>query len=157
MKLSRMVVISGLVLGVSAPVYVGPTGPVAEAAGTGELQLISTNAAGVKADRGVLGRFVASDDGSRVLFASNSTNLPSGGMAHVYLKNLTDGSILLVDSTSAGVPANGDPGLIALSSNGRFAAFTSEATNLSPLDSDTRQRLVCQRPVDRSNHLGQHE
>jgi len=74
-----------------------------------------------------------SDDGGVVAFHSASTNLVSGdvnGQGDIFVRVLTSNTTQLVSTTAGGQASNGDTQSPALSSNGRYVAFTSSATNL---------------------------
>ena len=84
-----------------------------------------------------------SDDGRIVSFTSAADNLSpltSAGGIHVYARELDEATTRVVDLTPARVPGNGSSqnGLgAALSGNGRFAAFYSDASNLIGAEIDT--------------------
>jgi Tol biopolymer transport system component len=120
------------------------TGVAVAAPGTGALELVSTNAAGQKADFGAFPLFDISSDGSRVAFRSSSTNLVAGvtdGRHRVYVKDLDTGVVVLASSAADGTPANGESTTFSISRNGRYVVFDSTATNLSNADNDTRRDL----------------
>jgi Tol biopolymer transport system component len=76
-----------------------------------------------------------SADGRAVAFATNATNLAGPG---VVVRERGLGITTLVSRDTQGASANSysfDP---AISDDGRFVAFASYATNLSPLDSDSQ-------------------
>ncbi len=79
-----------------------------------------------------------SDDGTRVVFASPSTNLDGGnpGTVDVFLRRRDIGQTQLISRNTAGTAADGDSGQATISANGGVVAFTSEATNLGGLDTD---------------------
>ncbi len=81
--------------------------------------------------------FALSADGTRVAFASADATLVAGdtnGLPDVFLRDLARQTTVRVDVAGDGSQAlGGNPTfapLVALSSDGRFAAFTSDATNL---------------------------
>jgi WD40-like Beta Propeller Repeat len=81
-----------------------------------------------------------SGDGSRVAFSSEATNLVAGdtnGQVDVFVRDLGANTTVRANVSSAGAQADGssdfDP---TLSSTGRFVAFTSDATNLVPGDTN---------------------
>ncbi|MEC3952034.1 hypothetical protein VMT65_03205 [Nocardia sp. CDC153] len=76
---------------------------------------------------------VISADGSKVVFYSDASNLGSGstdGRSHVYLRGVADKHTTRLDTNDRGEAANGDSMMVQISANGRFAAFSSNATNL---------------------------
>lgn len=79
---------------------------------------------------------VLSDDGNVVAFVSASTNLVPGdtnGKADVFVHVLSANTTERVSVSSTGIEATGaSTGRPALSSDGRFVAFSSAATNLVP-------------------------
>jgi hypothetical protein len=129
----RFMVGAASVAAVTALLVVGAGG-----AATGSLTLVSTNSSGAKADQGASALFSMSDDGSKVVFSSSSTNLVPGlAGTQVYVKDVPSGLLTLVSASSAGVAANGsNSGAAFISHNGRFVTFQSDATNLDPADTD---------------------
>jgi Tol biopolymer transport system component len=74
-----------------------------------------------------------SRDGRFVAFVSEATNLGGGGRNHaadVFLRVLGSGSLRLVSRTPEGGDANGTSVSPAISADGRFVAFQSDASNL---------------------------
>jgi hypothetical protein len=108
---------------------------------TGDIALASTSDEGVKGNNGSGGPVVSlSGDGSKVAFASGATNFDANDTdttGDVYVKDLVTGDITLVSTSDEGVKANGTSELPFVSADGTKVAFTSYATNLDPLDTDT--------------------
>jgi hypothetical protein len=111
------------------------------------VSLISQSTAGVAADTpgaGSVGSTAMSpsisDDGRYVAFASEASNLvqsDNNGAADIFVRDRTTNTTILVSADpdgSAGNGKSGDPGGFrngyAMSGNGRFVVFASEATNL---------------------------
>lgn len=75
----------------------------------------------------------SSGDGRYVVFTSDATNLvanDSNGVTDVFYHDRVDGTTFRVSVTSAGVEANGRSYHPAISRDGRYVAFTSDASNL---------------------------
>lgn len=75
----------------------------------------------------------ASADGRYIAFASDADNLVLGdtnGFRDVFMRDLASGTNFLVSATPSGATGNGLSSEPALSGDGRYAAFTSSATNL---------------------------
>jgi Tol biopolymer transport system component len=72
-----------------------------------------------------------SHDGRSVVFQSHNL-VPGVSGTHIYHSDLETGALTLVSATSEGVPANGLSGSFSLSSDGRYVAFVSTASNLVP-------------------------
>ena len=82
-----------------------------------------------------------SADGKVVAFGSKASNLvlgDSNGMFDIFAHNMETGETTRVSVDSLGVQANqnGDSVASALSADGRFVAFTSGASNLTPSDTN---------------------
>jgi Tol biopolymer transport system component len=93
-----------------------------------------------------------SGDGRFVAFDSAAGNLSTEDTADsdVFVRNVEDGVTTLVDRATggSGAVANGDSFAPALSRDGRFVAFSSDATNLSAEDDHTvRDVFMRQVPV----------
>ncbi len=105
---------------------------------TNATTIISTNAAGGLGDGNNLSAQI-SDDASRVAFVSESTNLiasDSNGVRDIYVKTLSDGTLVRVSISTLGAQANAASDSPALSHDGRFVAFSSAASNLVAGDSN---------------------
>ena len=92
-----------------------------------------------------------SADGRYVTFRSGASNLvPSdtNGAEDIFLHNLQMGAIMRVSVDSAGGQANGGSSAPGVSTDGRFVAFYSRASNLVPEDTNGRQDVfVHERPA----------
>ncbi|MGA7670865.1 MAG: hypothetical protein WBW04_10625 [Nitrolancea sp.] len=74
-----------------------------------------------------------SADGQYVAFHSDATNLiddDNNGHSDVFVRDLQTGTTAIVSLTQDGSPANGDSKDPAISGDGRYVAFTSDASNL---------------------------
>ena len=99
---------------------------------TGVTSIVDRAAAGGPSNAGAFNPQI-SGDGSKVVFLSSSSDLPEAppdGLFHVYRADLTSGTIVLVDRSSSGEPANKGAGPADLSGDGNRVAFQSSATNL---------------------------
>ena len=79
-----------------------------------------------------------SSDGSRLVFASEASNLvPSLNdtnlASDVFLRDMKAGTTSLVSVTPGGQPGNGPSFDMAISPDGRYVAFVSQATNLTSI------------------------
>jgi Tol biopolymer transport system component len=109
---------------------------------TGTNYLASAAADGQPADADVTS-VVLCGSGRFVAFATRATNLyvpvnPSqapNGAAQIYVLDLQTGVLQLISADPDGKPGTGDSTDIAISTDGRFVAFRSKATNL--VDGDT--------------------
>jgi len=118
---------------------------------TGAIQRVSSNSLGQVAngDSGSAHAALITPDGRYVIFDSQASNLVAGdtnGKSDIFRKDLQTGQVQLVSNTSTGVQGNDDSGLyyaLSASSDGRYIAFESRATNLVPgglnLDVDGQQ------------------
>jgi Tol biopolymer transport system component len=81
-----------------------------------------------------------SSDGHYVAFTSFASNLTVGdtnGMNDVFVKNMETGVLTLVSGDEQrGIQGNGDSYDPSISADGRYVAFTSEASNLVPGDTN---------------------
>src|SRR5690606_27385623 len=103
------------------------------------IERVSVSSDGSQANGGSGGTSAISADGRYVAFWSNASNLVAGdtnGTFDVFLRDLQTGTTRLVslaDDESLGNDVSGGP---ALSGDGRFVAFTSDANNLVPDDTN---------------------
>ena len=110
---------------------------------TGQTSLVSVDSSGVE---GIADSFSPSisADGRYVAFASRATNLvPSdtNGYADVFVRDRQIGLTSLVSVDSQGVQGNGDSVFPSISSDGRYVAFSSSATNLVVPDMNGTQDI----------------
>jgi Tol biopolymer transport system component len=100
---------------------------------TGETHCVSQNNEGEQSNgNSMLAR--VSGDGRFVVFQSGSTNVTRrcvNGAMHIFVRDLIEGGITCASVDNRGNQGNGDSVQPSISSNGRFVAFSSEATNLS--------------------------
>jgi len=85
-----------------------------------------------------------SADGRYVAFSSFASNLVSsdtGGWEQVFVHDRVDGTTELVSIDSSGIPGNGSSSSPAISADGRYVAFASDASNL--VQSDTNVCGYC--------------
>jgi hypothetical protein len=93
---------------------------------------------------------VISGNGSRVAFTSSATRLVAGDTNwrfDAFVRDASDDTTLLSSSAFDGDAANGDSGMTSLSKNGRYAVFTSSATDVVP-GSTTTNADVYRRDLD---------
>ncbi len=93
---------------------------------------VSVDSAGGQAN-GASFNAAISADGRFVAFESNATNLVQGdtnGVADIFVRDLVTGRTTRVSVDSLGRQANGASFNAAISADGRFVAFESDATNL---------------------------
>ncbi len=101
---------------------------------------ISVNSAGAQATGGASYYPSVSSDGRYVAFSSGATNLVAGdtnGLGDVFVRDRTTLTTTRVSVDSAGTQATGGASYYAcISSNGRYVAFSSGATNLVASDTN---------------------
>jgi Tol biopolymer transport system component len=98
----------------------------------GTITRVSRSTAGVQGN-GASSRPSLSSDGRYVVFRSAATNLVSGdtnGKDDIFMRDRTTGTTTRVSKSSAGVAGNGNSFNPSVSSDGRYVAFESLATNL---------------------------
>lgn len=94
--------------------------------------LLSVSSAGVQAN-GPTVTVVAAADGRHFLFTAGGTNLTPGdanATADVFVRDTATNTTALVSATSTGASGNNASTAESISSDGRYAAFESIATNL---------------------------
>ena len=80
-----------------------------------------------------------SGDGRFVVFESMASNLVAGdvnGVRDVFMRDLITGATTLISVDSSGVQGNGPSENASISTDGRFVAFESHASNLVPNDTN---------------------
>jgi hypothetical protein len=105
---------------------------------TGVISRESLGSAGVQAN-GSSFRPSISQDGRYVAFESTATNLSplvTAPGTHIYLRDRQTGSTTLVSQSGTGVPGNGASVQAAISADGRYVAFASDASNLVAADTN---------------------
>ncbi|MEE1609735.1 hypothetical protein [Microvirga sp. CF3016] len=110
---------------------------------TGEITRLSTAADGTQADD-TSNNARLSPDGRYVVFTSGASNLVAGGTNgndHIFVKDLTTGSVTLLSAAVDGAQANAASYTAQFSPDGRFVVFSNEASNLAPADSNNQADL----------------
>ena len=94
-----------------------------------------------------------SANGSFVAFGSSATNLvidDTNDAIDIFVHDLDTGNTERVSVTSNGTEADGDSFYVDISSEGRFVAFMSDATNLVPTDTNQKSDIFVH---DRQNGI----
>ncbi len=102
---------------------------------TSAVSLISRNASGIP-DNGAGGASNAkvSGDGRYVLFQSSDSQMSAiagGGFAHIYLKDMSNGTIQMISRFSSSEAGNGNSSNPDMSADGTHIVFESLATNFT--------------------------
>lgn len=112
---------------------------------TNSLELVTENLAG-NAANGTTRRLKLSADGQFAVFISTANDLVAGDThtngSDVFVKNLTTGTVELVSRSTAGVIGNGTANEVAISADGRYVAFSSNANNLTATANDGGRRDI---------------
>ena len=106
---------------------------------TGNTSRVSLNAAGVEANSSSQDPAI-SGDGRYVAFSSNASNLVSGdtnGRRDIFVKDRVTGETTRASISSGGDESDGASDFPAISGNGRYVAFHSDATNLVADDTNS--------------------
>jgi Tol biopolymer transport system component len=108
--------------------------------GNGALTLLSVDVAGVRGANDHCGDFAVTLDGRFVAFASPASNLvpnDTNGVSDVFVRDVVLGQTVLVSvRVSGAVPGRGASRDPAISADGRFVAFVSEADDLVANDTN---------------------
>ena len=99
----------------------------------GETVCVSVNSEGQQSN-GDSFLATVSEDGRFVAFQSNPTNVTtrcSNGSIHIYVRDLVEERTSCASIDNQGIAGNQGSGQASISSNGRFVAFSSAATNLA--------------------------
>jgi tricorn protease-like protein len=105
---------------------------------TGQTTRVSVDSGGVQGDNGSANASISSD-GRFVAFASDASNLVPGdtnGLEDVFVHDRQTGQTTRVSVDSGGVQGNSGSGYPFISSDGRFVAFETSASNLVPGDTN---------------------
>ncbi|HHD56882.1 MAG TPA: hypothetical protein ENK89_04300, partial [Desulfobulbaceae bacterium] len=92
-----------------------------------------------------------SRDGRYVVFASSSSNLvlnDTNGHQDIFLRDRTAGTTIRVSVSSSTQEANGDSSNPAVSDNGRYVVFSSDADNLIAGDTNGRMDVFVRDTLD---------
>jgi len=98
----------------------------------GTTTLVSMSNAGMQGNRDSYDPYI-SNDGRYIAFLSYATNLVPGdtnGQRDVFVHDRMTGETMLVSVSSAGVQGNGESVNASISADGRYVAFSSDASNL---------------------------
>lgn len=110
---------------------------------TGTTVLASADSAGVPGAFDSVAPAISAN-GRFVVFSSYASNLDpndTNGASDVFLKDLVTGALRMVSVDSAGVQGDLDSTGPAISSDGRYVAYQSYATNLVPNDMNSAQDI----------------
>lgn len=103
------------------------------------VERVSIGTGGVESDADVFGSSISSD-GRHVVFASAATNLvpdDGNGLTDVFVFDRDAGTTERISSAGGGLDGDGLSQKAAISADGRFVVFESDATNLVQDDPDT--------------------
>jgi len=107
---------------------------------TGRIELVSVNSAGVQGNgKNASGKVSVSADGRFVAFDSFSTNLVPGdtnGLNDIFVRDRYARTTVRVNQPGTGGQANGNSFHAAISADGQWIAYESEASNLVPGDTN---------------------
>lgn len=110
---------------------------------TGGVRLISKSTAGVQANA-ISTKPAISANGRYVAFQSTASNLVSGdtnGKTDIFVRDLEANVTTRVSVSTAGAQASGDSLNPAISADGRFVAFESDASDLVPGDTNAARDI----------------
>jgi len=112
---------------------------------TGATSMVSTAATGSQGSQDSYKNVALSADGRFVAFSSDAPDLVPGdtnaasGKTDIFLKDTQTGAITLISSSSGGAAQGiGRSEPVSISADGRFVAFSSEAANLVPGDTNNK-------------------
>jgi len=112
---------------------------------TNTTTLVSVDSAGNSADDFSYNPSI-SGDGRFVAFYSSASNLRPGDTknrsGNIFVRDRLTNTTTLVSVDSAGNPGNSGSGSPSISGDGRFVAFTSDASNLVPGDTNSEPGIV---------------
>ena len=96
------------------------------------------------------------EDGRLVVFTSRADNIVAGdtnGGDDVFVRDMLTGLVALVSVGRGGAPAQGDSAAPAISPDGRFVTFSSDAANLAAGDDNTRHDVFVRDLATRRTRL----
>ena len=99
----------------------------------GAIARADTDASGNQTTGASIVILAASGDARYVAFRSSDSNLVPGdtnGLPDIFVKDMRTGTVVRANTDSSGNQANGNCQAVAISADGRYVAFTSNATNL---------------------------
>ena len=102
-------------------------------------RLVSVNPAGTAGGNGDSFPVALSTNGQLALFESSASDLSVGdtnSATDIFMRDLGAGTTLLVSVSTNGLPGNGASRSAAMTPDGRYVAFVSEASNLVPGDTN---------------------
>src|SRR3990167_9351407 len=117
---------------------------------TGEINLVSLNSSGVQTNGS---NYNASISGNAqfVVFQSTASNLVPGdtnSLADIFIRDMQNLTTSRVSVSSSGEQANGKSTKSTMSSDGRYVAFESDASNLVPGDTNAKRDLFRHDRID---------
>ncbi|MEM6363212.1 MAG: FG-GAP-like repeat-containing protein [Planctomycetota bacterium] len=110
---------------------------------TDTIRIVSNDSDGIQGDGNSYSPSI-SNDGRYVSFVSESTNLTPGDVnlrSDVFVKDITDEQLLLVSYSDANGLSNSNSYASAISGDGRFVAFQSDASNLAAGDNNSTRDI----------------
>jgi len=99
---------------------------------------------------------VISSDGTKIAFVSEASDLVNGdnnALADVFLYTVSSGQLTLVSVSTGGVQANAVSGSPAISSDGRYIAFSSAGSNLVASDNNSKADIFVRDTVNSTTEL----
>jgi Tol biopolymer transport system component len=108
---------------------------------TGAIVLVSTDATGVQGEDDSYLSVAVTSDGAMAFFSSNANNLVPGdtvNKADIFRKNVQTGAIDIIAIDSAGSMADGTSERLAITPDGLFVVFSSDAINLVADDNNSK-------------------
>jgi len=115
---------------------------------TGATTRVSISTRGTQADSSSFGPAAISASGRYIAFSSSATNLVAGTTGGVFVRDRVAGTTTLVSVATSGAKAvGGEP---AISADGRYVAFISEASNLVAGDTNERPDVFVRDRISRT-------
>lgn len=112
---------------------------------SGTVERVSVHTNGTEGDdNDALRAYTFSDDGRYLVFESRSTNLvdnDTNGVEDIFIHDLQTSETSRISVNGSGVQGDGRSQYAAISADGRYIAFESEATNLISTDTNGRRDI----------------